>query len=66
MQLVLDDTPESRDELARRHGMHRLKGEWAGREECPVANAGDWLLIWLVVGDEAYFERTGTHEELFA
>ena len=30
-----------------------------------VANMGDWLLIWSSDASYAYFERTGTHEELF-
>ena len=45
--------------------MHRLSGQWAGSNECHVANAGDWLIIWQVHGDIAYFQRTGSHSELF-
>ena len=29
-------------------------------------NAGDWLLIWTTSKDQAYFQRTGSHDELFA
>lgn len=66
MQLVLDDTPKSKTELKRRHNMHVLKGAWHGSLECHVANAGDWLLIWATSKDQAYFQRTGSHDELFA
>lgn len=65
VDLVIDDTPESRSTLAIRHRMHRLKGKWSGAFECHVANAGDWLVVWRVVGGYAHFLRTGTHDELF-
>ncbi len=45
--------------------MHTLSGRWAGRNECHVANAGDWLLIWSSNAEVAFFERTGSHDELF-
>lgn len=45
MRLVCENTPESREELRRRHNMHYLRGDWAGSEECHVANAGDWLCV---------------------
>lgn len=64
-RLVCENTPESRAELRRRHNMHALRGDWAGSEECHVANAGDWLCVWAVSGDLAIFERTGTHDEIF-
>lgn len=66
MQLVLDDTLEAKTELKRRHNMHALKGDWRGSLECHVANAGDWLLIWATSKEQAYFQRTGNHDELFA
>ena len=66
MQLILDDTPKAKEELKRRHGMHTLKGDWRGSLECHIANAGDWLLIWTTSKDQAYFQRTGNHSELFA
>lgn len=65
MELIVQDTPESARELARRHGAHPLRGEWQGSFECHIANAGDWLLIWAVRDGVAYFQRTGTHDELF-
>lgn len=66
MQLILDDTPKSKTELRRRHNMHVLKGDWHGSLECHVANTRDWLLIWATSKDQAYFQRTGSHDELFS
>lgn len=65
MQLVVTDTPESKAELKRRHNMHALQGDWHGSLECHVANAGDWLLIWATSESQAYFQRTGSHDDLF-
>ena len=65
VDLVLDNTQESIEILKRRHRMHRLSGEWDGSNECHVANAGDWLVIWKTDGGFAYFQRTGSHDELF-
>ena len=63
--LILENTPEAVDTLRRRHNMHNLSGKWAGRKECHVANAGDWLVIWSANDKVAFFERTGSHDELF-
>ena len=65
IDLILENSAESIESLKRRHNMHRLSGKWEGSSECHVANAGDWLLIWCVDGGIAYFQRTGSHEELF-
>lgn len=65
VELILDNTPESIEILKQRHNMHKLSGNWAGRNECHVANAGDWLVIWSSNDKVAFFERTGTHDELF-
>lgn len=65
IDLVLENTPESMEVLRRRHNMHRLSGSWAGRSECHVANSGDWLVVWSSDGKVAFFERTGSHDELF-
>ena len=45
--------------------MHALKEGWLGSNECHVANAGDWLLIWRSNESIAVFQRTGSHDELF-
>jgi len=65
IDLVVENSVESREVLRQRHNMHRLSGEWSGSSECHVANAGDWLVIWRTDGDVAYFQRTGSHDELF-
>lgn len=46
VRLVLEDTEESSAILKQRHNMHRLTGTWSGSNECHVAIAGDWLVIW--------------------
>ena len=46
IDLILDNSPESIRTLKQRHNMHKLSGGWAGRNECHVANTGDWLVIW--------------------
>ena len=38
----------------------------SGSMECHVANAGDWLLVWAQTDDQAYFQRTGGHDDLFS
>ena len=65
IELVLENSPESLAWLRAHHRMHRLSGKWRGRYECHVANAGDWLVIWSASDSVAFFERTGTHDELF-
>ena len=65
IDLILENSPESIEVLKQRHNMHRLSGKWNGSNECHVANAGDWLVIWLVDEQLAYFQRTGSHDELF-
>lgn len=65
IDLIVENSPASLSELRRRHRMHTLSGAWAGSSECHVCNAGDWLLIWRVVGNVAILQRTGTHDELF-
>ena len=65
MELILENTKETKRILERHHNMHALKGAWKDSLECHVANVGDWLLIWCVQDGFAVFERTGTHDELF-
>ena len=66
IDLVVENSPESMEELRRRHNMHTLSGTRKGRNECHVANAGDWLVIWSANSRVAFFERTGSHDELFS
>lgn len=65
VSLIIANTPDSLEELRRRHNMHSLKGAWRGSRECHVANAGDWLVVWADDGTTAYFQRTGTHDNIF-
>nr|VFJ59510.1 MAG: mRNA interferase YafQ [Candidatus Kentron sp. DK] len=45
------------------HRDHRLLGNFAGRRECHIE--ADWLLIYRVEADRMFFERMGTHSDLF-
>lgn len=65
IDLILENSTESIGILKQRHNMHRLSGKWGGSNECHVANAGDWLVIWRTEDEIAYFQRTGSHDELF-
>ena len=65
VDLILEDTEESKLILQQHHNMHSLKGAWSGSNECHVANAGDWLVIWKTGNGLAVFQRTGSHDELF-
>ncbi|EEJ54578.1 type II toxin-antitoxin system YafQ family toxin [Mobiluncus mulieris] len=65
IDLIIENTRESLDILKHRHNMHKLLGEWDGSNEYHVANAGDWLVIWKTVDGIAYFQHTGSHDELF-
>ena len=70
IDLVVENTPETLEELRRwtqasAVRLHTLSGNWRGRYECHVANAGDWLVIWSSNDSVAFFERTGSHDELF-
>lgn len=65
INLVLADTDESKRVLKQRHNMHSLRGSWSGSNECHVANAGDWLVIWKTGNGLAVFQRTGSYDELF-
>jgi len=43
---------------------HRLSGEWSGVWECHIEP--DWLLIYIVTGQEVLLIRTGSHADLFS
>lgn len=49
--------------LATKHKDHVLIGSYKGRRECHVSP--DWLLVYKIEGEEIFFERTGTHSDLF-
>ncbi|MBF0227580.1 MAG: type II toxin-antitoxin system YafQ family toxin [Desulfobacterales bacterium] len=42
---------------------HLLSGKWKGHRDCHIEP--DWILIYRIVHDNLYFERTGSHSELF-
>ena len=65
IDLILENSRESLGVLKQRHRMHKPSGQWGGSNECHMANVGDWLVIWRICGQVAYFQRTGTHYELF-
>ncbi len=65
VDLILENSEESKAMLRQHHNMHTLRGVWQGSKECHVCNAGDWLLIWRVSDKIALMQRTGTHDELF-
>lgn len=64
MELVIEDSDEAKETLRRRHNAHRLHGTPFPTDECHVANAGDWLLLWSTRAGMVVFQRTGTHEEV--
>jgi mRNA interferase YafQ len=41
----------------------RLVGNFIGRRECHIEP--DWLLVYRAAGNRMYFERMGTHSDLF-
>jgi mRNA interferase YafQ len=42
---------------------HQLTGRWSGHRDCHIEP--DWLLIYMIKGDDLHLERTGSHSELF-
>ena len=65
IELVIENSPASIAVLKQRHNMHTLAGKGQGGKEDPVANAGHWPVIWSCNGKVAFFEHTGSHDELF-
>lgn len=49
--------------LEARHKDHRLGGNNKDFRECHVRP--DWLLAYMISGDDIVFTRTGSHAELF-
>ncbi len=58
MELLIDEKP-----LAAKHKNHKLKGDYIDHWECHVEP--DWLLVYKKTKTEIFFERTGTHSDLF-
>jgi mRNA interferase YafQ len=57
-------TNQQWDTLQRKHRDHLLKGSFGGHRECHIDLTKDWIMRYLVEGDKAVFERTGTHKEV--
>jgi mRNA interferase YafQ len=53
----------NRKPLEKKYKDHKLKGNFKNRRECHIEP--DWLLIYKIEGDTIFFERTGSHSELF-
>ncbi len=53
----------TQEPLEPRQKDHVLIGQYKGRRECHVAP--DWLLIYKLNGEDIFFERTGSHSDLF-
>lgn len=49
--------------LATRYKDHPLAGNYKGYRECHIEP--DWLLIYAVADNRIFFERLGSHSELF-
>ncbi len=60
MKLLIEEKP-----LDQKHLDHPLKGEWKNCRDCHVEN--DLVLIYRIVKSSKtiYFERIGSHSELF-
>jgi mRNA interferase YafQ len=55
--LILDE------ELPLKNRNHKLIGDYMGHNECHIEP--DWLLIYRIENDCIFFERTGSHSNLF-
>jgi mRNA interferase YafQ len=51
------------EELDSKHRDHKLTGNDKDHRECHIEP--DWLLIYRRTAKEIFFERTGTHSDLF-
>ena len=58
IELLLSGKP-----LPRELGDHPLKGDWRPRRDLHLVP--DWLLIYRLDESVVYFDRTGTHADLF-
>lgn len=65
LQIFLDVAEKlSKEEpLESKYRNHKLTGNFKDRWECHLEP--DWLLIYLKTDEEIFFERTGTHSDLF-
>jgi mRNA interferase YafQ len=54
---------QKQESLDLKHNDHPLTGEFKDSRDCHIEP--DWVLIYRVAGDTIYFERTGSHSDLF-
>ena len=59
MRKLVEEIP-----LENKYYEHKLIGNYDGRWECHIE--GDWLLIYKKEKTKIFFERTGTHSDLFS
>jgi len=52
------------EELDARYKDHPLQGKFAEAHDCHISP--DWILIYVILGNELRLIRTGTHADLFA
>ena len=65
IDLILQDTEESKVIMRQCHDAHRLKG--VGNKntyDCHIVNNANFVLIWRRENDEAIMLRTGTHQDV--
>lgn len=55
---LVNDTP-----LDQHYKDHELQGKYSPARDCHIAP--DWILIYVIVGDDLRLIRTGSHADLF-
>ena len=51
------------NKLPEKYSDHTLTGTWKGHRDCHIEP--DWILIYRITSDSLYFERMGSHSDLF-
>ena len=54
---------QKQESLDPKHKDHHLAGEFKDSRDCHIEP--DWVLIYRVAGDAIFYERTGSHSDLF-
>ncbi len=57
------DLLTSEKKLPLKYRDHNLSGQWIRHRECHIEP--DWILIYRITSDSLYFERMGSHSDLF-
>lgn len=60
---VVADALANAQLLPRKHRDHALKGRYINHRECRIEP--DWLLVYRIENNTLFFQRTGTHSDLF-